>query len=133
MSDELKRKIEEIKTKRRADTKVVKIGAFSGMARNSGRKPKENHDLPAAQGDTKTAVSRMNEKHCVIANLGGKCLVMEWVPSGIHQGLLVPSYQAPSPFKDRYLNQHIAVRDEKGNTKKKALGHFWFAHPDRLT
>ena len=49
----------------------------------------------------------MNDKHAVISNLGGKCVVMEWVPSMIMPGAKELSYQSFTSFRERYANQWV--------------------------
>jgi hypothetical protein len=41
----------------------------------------EEATVPANETPEERAVREMNDKHAVISNLGGKCVIMEWVPS----------------------------------------------------
>ena len=77
---------------------------------------------------TPREIIRLNRKHAVIANLGGKCVIMEFVPSNVTPGTEEPSYQTFKSFRERYLNQY--VRDEISD-KKISIGQFWLAHPRR--
>jgi hypothetical protein len=53
------------------------------------------------------AIKEMNDKHAIISNLGGKCVVMEWVPSAITEGGAELGYQSFTAFKERYLNRYV--------------------------
>jgi hypothetical protein len=77
---------------------------------------------------TPREIIRLNRKHAVIANLGGKCVIMEFVPSNVTPGTEEPSYQTFKSFRERYLDQY--VRDEISD-KKISIGQFWLAHPRR--
>ena len=45
------------------------------------------------------AVMEMNDKHAVISNLGGKCVIMEWVPGGLVRGRRSFLIKASKPFE----------------------------------
>src|SRR6516164_3863540 len=70
----------------------------------------------------------MNERHAVIANVGGKCRVVEWVPSELDEGVLVPSFQSKTDFINRYAHRQVGFT-RKGDPL--TLGAWWFEHPDR--
>ena len=55
------------------------------------------------------AVEKLNFKHAVIANYGGKCLVLSWDPWTINKRVLVPTFQAFETFKHRYCHKSVAV------------------------
>src|SRR5262249_40397833 len=59
-------------------------------------------------------VKELNEKHAVIGNLGGKCVVMEWIPSVITPGGTELSYQTFTSFRERYANLYIEGTDSRG-------------------
>jgi hypothetical protein len=40
----------------------------------------EPKTVPANETPIEKAIREMNDKHAVISNLGGKCVIMEWVP-----------------------------------------------------
>src|SRR5262249_2563540 len=76
------------------------------------------------------ALKEMNNKHAVITNLGGKCVVMEWVPSLIAPGTREPSYQKFGTFRERYSNRY--VEEVVGRRiDGKPLGAWWLKHPQR--
>ena len=78
---------------------------------------------------TPRQVIALNRNHAVISNLGGKCVVMEFVPSSVTEGATEPSYQTFGNFKERYLNQYVT---EPGlRSKPVSLGSFWLSHPRR--
>ena len=77
---------------------------------------------------TPRAIIKLNRKHAVIANLGGKCVIMEFVPSSVTPGTTEPSYQTFRSFRERYLNQYLY---DEISDKKISIGQFWLAHPRR--
>jgi hypothetical protein len=36
-------------------------------------------------------LAAMNERHTVVGNVGGKCKIVEWVPSELDEGCVIPS------------------------------------------
>ena len=73
----------------------------------------------------------MNDKHAVISNLGGKCVIMEWVPSPISEGQKELSYQSFQAFRERYANQYVAVPNGRGRWETAPAAPIWLAHPHR--
>lgn len=55
----------------------------------------------------------LNQKYAAIGDIGGKCLVLGWVPSKIDATVSVPSLQSFSAFRERYANQYVMVEKEK--------------------
>lgn len=78
---------------------------------------------------------RLNKEHAVIGNLGGKCMVMEWVESEVNPAAKVLSFQTFKAFAERYSNEYIDVEVEKKNgdieTESKQVGAFWLRWPHR--
>jgi hypothetical protein len=87
--------------------------------------------VPANETPEETAVREMNDKHAVISNLGGKCVIMEWVPSAISEGQKELSYQNFQAFRERYANQHILVPSGRDRWENKPFAPIWLAHPHR--
>ena len=77
--------------------------------------------------DYATVLSLMNEQHSVIGNYGGKCRVLEWVPSELDPDALVAVFQTKSDFIARYSNRQLGWKMGKPIT----LGQWWFEHPRR--
>jgi hypothetical protein len=77
------------------------------------------------------ALNDINRNHAVITNLGGKCVVMEWVPSLIAPGTMEPSYQRFTTFRERYGNRYVKEEVGKGKTQEKELGTWWLKNPMR--
>lgn len=75
----------------------------------------------------------MNDRHAVIENHGGRCVVIEEV----YDEVLGRSYltiQSFEEFKKRYCNQLIEVRDDiKGKSRYIRKGNWWLEHPQRRT
>src|SRR5262249_48607214 len=69
--------------------------------------------------------------HAVISNIGGKCLIMEWVPSHITEGAMDISYQTFSSFRERYANRYIEALDGRGRVGMVPLAPVWLSHPLR--
>ena len=76
------------------------------IARKEAKKNKQVED----------AIEALNQKHFVIGNIGGKCLIGEWIPSPIDPEGQALSFQGPDAFKLRYANQYVGGR---------ALGLSW--------
>lgn len=70
----------------------------------------------------------LNDKHAVIADMGGKCLVLCWVPSKVDDSVMVPSFQSFKAFSERYANRYVQVGDEV-----KQLGAHWLKWTPRTT
>lgn len=77
----------------------------------------------------------LNERHAVIGNIGGKCLVMEWVESPADEHVKIPSFQTFKSFSERYGAQYIDVDVHKKNgdieREPKQIGPFWLKWPGR--
>jgi hypothetical protein len=80
---------------------------------------------------TPSEISELNAKHAVISNLGGKCVIMEYVPSIVAPGTLDVSYQAFTAFKERYQNRYIETANSRGRMDSEPLAPFWLQHPKR--
>jgi hypothetical protein len=80
-------------------------------------------------------LNELNQKHAVITNLGGKCVVMEWAPSEINMEWLEPAYQKFATFKERYQNKYVEVDlGVVGNFHKTGVedaGAWWLRQPSR--
>src|SRR6516165_3350211 len=76
---------------------------------------------------TPKEIIKLNRQHAVIANLGGKCVIMEFVPSNVTPGTTEPAYQTFTSFRERYLNQYVY----DGGGKRMSLGQFWLGHQHR--
>jgi hypothetical protein len=70
----------------------------------------------------------MNERHDVVGNVGGKCRIVEWIPSELDPGALIPSFQSKTDFINRYT-QHQVGWTRRGD--RLTLGQWWFEHPKR--
>ena len=93
----------------------------------------EVHEKPNGKTKVKgqAQIAALNEKHFVINNLGGKCLVGEFVPSSIDAKRTVLSWQSPNAFMTRYGNQKVGIAEEDATTTYKELGRYWLKHRDR--
>jgi hypothetical protein len=87
--------------------------------------------IPANETPEETALRQMNNKHAVISNLGGKCVIMEWVPSAISEGQKELSYQSFQAFRERYANHYIDVPNGRGHWSVEPFAPIWLAHPHR--
>jgi hypothetical protein len=81
-------------------------------------------DLGAKQH---TMLIAMNTRHAVIGNVGGKCRVLEWMPSEIDPGTMVPVFQSKTDFINRYANRQFGWKRGEPLT----LGEWWWQHPAR--
>lgn len=78
-------------------------------------------------------LQEMNERHAVIENYGGKCVVSDEVyDPTLDRYRFVP--QAFIDFKNRYLNRQVQDGcHANGKPKFVSLGKWWLAHPLRRT
>jgi hypothetical protein len=84
----------------------------------------------AAATSPRDIVAQLNQKHFLIRNIGGKCLVGEMVPNPIGSGQML-SLQSVEAFRTWYVNQSITLSDSQGNSKRKPVGDYWLRHGDR--
>jgi hypothetical protein len=73
-------------------------------------------------------LAAMNDRHAVVGNVGGKCRIVEWVPSEVDPGALIASFQSKTDFINRYA-QHRVGWTRRGDPL--TLGQWWFEHPRR--
>ena len=74
---------------------------------------------------------KLNDKHAVISNLGGKCLVIEEAYCEALEREKI-TFQGFGHFTNRYMNQKVQTSiDEKGNVKTKPAGRWWLEHESR--
>jgi len=77
------------------------------------------------------ALRQLNEKHAVIADIGGKCRIISEVWDAAMKRFRI-SKQSFEDFRNRY--RHIKVQigtNEKGQPIEKPAGAFWIDHPQR--
>jgi hypothetical protein len=70
-------------------------------------------------------IAGLNERHFLIRNIGGKCLVGEMVPNRVGSGQML-LLQSTDSFKTWYANRKMWV-----NGRWKPLGTVWLEHPKR--
>jgi len=105
-----------------------------GLAGEDGAKAEDTVEAKAKRkakaAAARVAVEVMNKLHCVINNVGGKVLVLSWVPSPIDEcaAVLTPLFQTFGQFRDRYSNQYVTVEEDT-----KHLGAYWLNHRERRT
>lgn len=74
---------------------------------------------------------KMNERHAIIGNIGGKCRVIEEVEDDIlgRSKLTISSFE---DLRNRYGNIMVEVgQDKDGKAIRIPLGKYWLAHPRR--
>jgi hypothetical protein len=110
---------------------VITLGTLFALAKEHGYTPQVQ---PSAEPDdpphVKNRIDAINERHFVIQNIGGKCLVGEMVPNPAGSGQML-SLQSMEAFRAWYNNQYVAVLDDRGNEKPKPLGTYWIGHRNR--
>lgn len=70
----------------------------------------------------------LNARYACIGDLGGKCLVLGWVPSKVDDSINVPSFQSFKSFAERFANRYIRVRKQKGEEEVEEpvqIGTYW--------
>ncbi|MDG1287901.1 MAG: DUF5906 domain-containing protein [Rickettsiales bacterium] len=85
----------------------------------------------AIEFNTQPELAELNEKHAVIANIGGKCRIAMFVRNeDLKRDVL--SFQSFSDFTNTYMNCQIQVGETKdGEPKFMPLGKWWLLHPQR--
>src|SRR5262245_2294076 len=68
---------------------------------------------------TPPEITELNQKHAVIANIGGKCRVLYWEGD---KAIL----QSFEDFRNRYSNRFI-----QDGTRRVPLGTYWLRHSER--
>ncbi len=74
---------------------------------------------------------KLNEKHAVIADIGGKCRIISevWDPAMKRTKISKQSFE---DFRNRYRHIKVVVgHSEEGRPIEKAAGAFWIDHPQR--
>lgn len=73
----------------------------------------------------------LNEKHAVIADIGGKCRIISEVMDPSMNRTRI-SKQSFEDFRNRYRHQKVTVGfNDNGQPIQKAAGAFWIDHPQR--
>jgi Family of unknown function (DUF5906) len=123
-------KIEQTKSERKQVEEAAAAPTGSALVIVPQPQP-EATLIPANETPEETALRQMNNKHAVISNLGGKCVIMEWVPSAISEGQKELSYQSFQAFRERYANHYIDVPNGRGHWSVEPFAPIWLAHPHR--
>ncbi|UGY27317.1 DUF5906 domain-containing protein [Bradyrhizobium septentrionale] len=87
--------------------------------------------LPIEAGAT-VQMDLLNQKHAVIGNYGGKCMVLTWERWEINQSVMIPSFQTFGDFANRYKNRYVQKRTDDG-VKNVEAGKSWLSSPSRIT
>lgn len=76
---------------------------------------------------------KLNEKHAVIGNMGGKCrIIQEVVDQGHPDERTILTKQSFEDFRNRYRHIKVIVgHNDKGEAVEKPAGAFWIDHPMR--
>ena len=78
---------------------------------------------------------RLNDRHTVLGNQGGKCRILEFVrrPTGIRgQTRAVVSLQSFEDFRNRYMNKWVVVgQDKDGKDVQMPVGKWWLQNEHR--
>jgi len=77
------------------------------------------------------ALRELNERHAVISNFGGECLVIEEVEDPILERSMLTT-QSFTAIRNRYMTRKVDLgTDKKGNAVKVPLGVWWLEHEMR--
>ncbi len=82
------------------------------------------------------ALNDLNKRYSVIGDIGGKCLVLNWVASKVDDGVKIASFQSFKSFTEFYGNKYIKIRVEKADSieeKITPLGNYWLKWRRRQT
>tara|TARA_R110000772_G_scaffold30806_3_gene76472 strand:+ start:1762 stop:4167 length:2406 start_codon:yes stop_codon:yes gene_type:complete len=106
--------------------------------KSGGDKYARRQILRAKQHSEDPNLLMMNDRHAVIGNVGGKCVVIEEVDDQLklHNGQTFNRTKLTMSSFDQIRNRYMNVRVKVGQTKDgadqtKRLGHFWIEHPMR--
>jgi hypothetical protein len=84
---------------------------------------------PAVDGPDKSALLKaMNNRHAVITNYGGKCVVIEWKQNVLRPDTVDMEHQSFGAFKERYMNRYLPSYD---GGRAVSLGGWWLCHASR--
>lgn len=78
-------------------------------------------------------LAKMNERHAVIGNFGGRCVVIEEILERF--GDSVRPRLTKQSFNDiinRYMNRRVFIPNGDGKPQPMQLGKWWLQHPNRL-
>jgi hypothetical protein len=76
-------------------------------------------------------LSKMNQRHAIIGNMGGKCRVIEEVMDYALDRTRL-TRQSFEDLRGRYMNKQVQVgTDAEGRPKFRPLGKWWLEHPKR--
>lgn len=76
-------------------------------------------------------LAEMNERFAVVANLGGRCRVIEEVLDP-NTGRLKLIEQSFDDFKNRFMHVKVKIGETEKGPKYAPLGQWWLQHPDRM-
>jgi hypothetical protein len=87
----------------------------------------------ARQATHDPELARMNERHAVLLQEGGKTRVLSWERSEIDPDRQIPVLQSFQDFRNRYMNRQVVIGADptSGAPMKMQAGKWWLAHPDR--
>lgn len=97
-------------------------GGGDKYARRQIKRAKEWCDDPA--------LTKMNDRHAVIGNIGGKCRIIEEIEDEVlnRSRITISSFE---DLRNRYGNQMIQVGMKDNEPIKMSLGKYWLMHPMR--
>lgn len=82
----------------------------------------------------------LNDQFSVIGNLGGKCMVLEWVVSKADDTIEIPSFQSFKSFSERFAHKYIKRMVPKSPSnpeelveKNEQIGGYWLKWHGRKT
>lgn len=119
---------------------VAELCGWTGLLPQASPEPYTNghHAGPAVAPLVFTAPDRdsplieLNAKYACIGDVGGKCLVLGWVPSKVDPVNEVPSFQTFKSFAERYGHKYVDVVNDKKHddhgepvVESKQLGPYW--------
>lgn len=73
---------------------------------------------------------RLNERHAVIGDIGGRCRIASRVPDPV-TGRSRVSLQSFADFRNRYCHVHVEFQGGNGNPVRIPVGKWWTTHPQR--
>jgi Family of unknown function (DUF5906) len=82
------------------------------------------------------AMREMNEKYAIITNYGGKCVVLEWVPSKVNSDWQEPLFKTLQAFREGNASRYVELAASIGHQRVEVMSPqpiapWWLAQPTR--
>ena len=138
---ERQRKLEQERAEGEAAAKRIREREDEELAQARARQEEGDREAKAALAaiglspplaidgpDKSDLLKAMNDRHAVITNYGGKCVVIEWKQNVLRPDTVDMEHQSFGAFKERYMNRYLPSID---GARPVSLGGWWLHHNSR--